>query len=123
MTETILTILLTAFAVLASRYFAIAAERLKTIDNLQETIENLKQELREWQNKALPTPLGFETISRKQSNTLVKTGDSIVPITPTRSELIKRRAESGHFKASPVNTALQEKALLIKENGNHTDTQ
>jgi hypothetical protein len=104
--------------VIASYFFAVANERRKVIDNLTQTIENQKQELREWQNKHLSTPLGFETLSRKPKAEPSEKNwtPSPVPKTPTRAELNKRRKENGVFQQTAVNSPLQDRALDILGN-------
>ena len=118
MNELILLTISIAFGVIASYFFAVANERRKVIDNLTQTIENQKQELREWQNKQLSTPLGFETLSRKPKAEPSEKNwtPSPVPKTPTRAELLKRRQERSVFQQTAVNTPLQEKALELLGN-------
>ena len=73
------------FALTATAYlFALSRERQKMLTLLTNDIKTLRDEVKLWQNKALPTPLGFETRERQARD---RSGDqSPVPKILNRAE-------------------------------------
>ena len=73
------------FALTATAYlFALSRERQKMLALLTNDIKTLRDEVKLWQNKALPTPLGFETRERQARD---RSGDqSPVPKILNRAE-------------------------------------